>query len=333
MKISLIICTYKRSAAIERLMRSVVQQIQYPDEILIIDGSPDDETKVYFETEKFKNTRYYQVAPKDRGLTKQRNFGIANVSQDIEIVSFIDDDTLLSVDYFEALQNVFKIDETIVGVGGVAVNENRWQVLEEGKFYHPKTYYTWESFVCKEGQRNVIRNYLGLSSNKPPGVMPEYSHGKTMGYPLTGKTYEVDLLIGMSMAFRKKVVDAISFSTYFEGYGLYEDADYSIRAQKLGKLVMATSVQLEHHHHPSGRPNYIKYGKMVVRNGWYVWRLKYPYPTMKSRLKWNLITLLLMFLRGLNVATTNHKKVAFEETLGRMLGYLSLINKPKHHEI
>jgi hypothetical protein len=30
-------------------------------------------------------------------------------------------------------------------------------------------------------------------------------HGKTCGFPLNNKTYEVDLLIGMSFAFRKEL--------------------------------------------------------------------------------------------------------------------------------
>jgi hypothetical protein len=38
------------------------------------------------------------------------------------------------------------------------------------------------------------------------------------------------------MAFRKVVVDSIKFSFYFEGYGLYEDADFSIRALQFGKM-------------------------------------------------------------------------------------------------
>ena len=111
---------------------------------------------------------------------------------------------------------------------------------------------------------------------------------------------------------------------------LNEDADYSIRALKYGKNVMCTAARLEHHHDPSGRPNLYKYGKMVIRNGWYVWRVKYPSPELKARLKWNATALLLTVIRFSNVITASDKKGAFLEASGRVVGWFSLIfNKPK----
>ena len=191
----------------------------------------------------------------------------------------------------------------------------------------------FDGYVYKEGQRNVVRNYLGLSSNLGPGKMPTYSHGRTCGFPNNGKTYEVDLLIGMSFAFRKVVFKSIQFSRYFEGYGLYEDADFSIRALKFGKNVINTKLQLNHYHHPSGRPNQYKYGKMVVRNGWYVWRTKNPKPLFKDRLKWHSITILLILIRFSNMVTANKRKEAFTEALGRTVGWWSLLFlKPKRVE-
>jgi GT2 family glycosyltransferase len=160
--------------------------------------------------------------------------------------------------------------------------------------------------------------------------MPEFSHGKTCGFPLNAKIYKVDLLIGMSFAFRKKVFDSIRFSSYFEGYGLYEDADFSIRALQFGNNVINTKVQLNHYHDPSGRPNQYQYGKMVVRNGWYVWRTKNPTPNSTAFLKWHAITLLLTFIRYSNIITTNKKNEAFTEAFGRTIGWWSLFfSKPK----
>lgn len=331
MKFSLIICTYKRRDAIAHLMESVVIQTVYPDEVLIIDGSPDDDTNEYFSTTSFKNLKYYKVPADQRGLTKQRNFGIAKIDKDIEAVCFLDDDTVLEPDYFSEVIKVFNNNPDVTGVGGVAINENRWEEKKEGVFYDSKKYYEFEGYVCKEGTRNVARNYLGLSSHLPPGQMPEYSHGRTMGYPLTGKFYEVDLLVGMSMAYRVNVLKNIKFSTYFEGYGLYEDADFSLRALAFGKNVIATSAKLNHYHNAAGRPNKYKYGKMVTINGWYVWRVKYPKPSVKAKLKWFAITWVLIMVRATNIITTSKRKEAFTETMGRVAGCISLlINKPTH---
>lgn len=313
-----------------QLLQSVQVQTVYPNEILIIDGSTNQETEFVLKENHFDNLHYFAVQPEHRGLTKQRNFGISKVNSSLEIVCFLDDDTVLEKDYFEELVKTFKSNAAITGVGGVAINENNWKSVEAGKRYNKKKYYFFDGFVYKEGQRNVVRNYLDLQSNLEPGKMPDYSHGRTCGFPLNGKTYEVDLLIGMSMAFKKNVVDKIQFSTYFEGYGLYEDADFSIRALQFGKNVINTKVQLNHYHNPSGRPNQYRYGKMVVRNGWYVWRLKNPKPSLNAKLKWHAITILLTIIRFSNIFTTTKRKEAFSEALGRTFGWWSLLfNKPK----
>ena len=138
------------------------------------------------------------------------------------------------------------------------------------------------------------------------------------------------MLIGMSFSFKRDLFDNIKFSSYFEGYGLYEDADFSIRAQKYGKLVVHTGATLDHLHDHSGRPNTYKYGKMVLRNGWYVWRLKYPHPSLKAKSKFYLIHILLMSIRLLNVIDKPKKRDAFRDFLGRLAGFFSLIwNKPQ----
>ncbi|MHC0442722.1 glycosyltransferase family 2 protein [Flavobacterium sp. 3-210] len=333
MKFSLIICTYMRPEPLLKLLQSVKKQTLYPDEILIIDGSLNNETKTILEGNHFKNLNYFLVNDESRGLTKQRNFGIKNVGQNIEIVCFLDDDTILEPDYFFETIKTFELNNDISGVGGVAVNENKWKLKEENIIYNKNKFYLFECYYYKEGLRNIARNIFGLESNLGPGKMPSYSHGRTCGFPLTGKTYEVDLLIGMSMSFRKSVFDKINFSVFFEGYGLYEDADFSLRALQFGKNVINTNVKLEHYHAPSGRPNQYKYGKMVVRNGWFVWRVKNPNPSFKDRFKWNSITILLTVIRFSNVLSGNNKKEAFTEAMGRTLGWWSLLfNKPKNEK-
>lgn len=329
MNVSLIICTYMRSGPLATLLESVFEQSRLPDDILIIDGSTDDKTSSMLKTFPSNKIRYYQVAPEHRGLTKQRNYGLSKLHPTTDVVSFLDDDTVLKSNYFEMLVDTFAQDDKIVGVGGVAINENRWVLKDKDQIYGRHSYYELDNYIIKEGARNVVRNLLGLQSPLAPGKMPEFSHGRTYSYPLNGKMYEVDLLVGMSFSFKRTVFQNEKFSTYFEGYGLYEDADYSIRAQDYGKNVIATNVQLYHYHDASGRPSKYKYGKMVVRNGWYVWRKKYPKPSVKAKFKWNAIILVLATIRLINVITTNRRKEAFTEFLGRMAGWLSLVfNKP-----
>ncbi len=329
MKFTLIICTYLRPVALLKLLHSVKRQTFYPNEILIIDGSDNDETKVILNQNPFPNLKYFQVSKEDRGLTKQRNFGVSKVADDTGIICFLDDDTIVEPNYFEEIIRTYSVFPEALGVGGYINNESSWEkVLED---YTPSiNEFAYDGWKQKDGSRFVLRKRLGLDSDKRPGFLPEFSNGRSIGFlPPSGKIYEVEQLMGGVSSFKKSVFETFKFSTYFEGYGLYEDADFTLRLAKTGKLYVNTNAQLGHYHDESGRPNKYQYGKMVVRNGWYVWRVKYPKPSLKSKFKWNAIVLLLAFIRFSNIFTTQKKQEAFTEFAGRMAGWLSLfINKP-----
>lgn len=312
------------------LLNSVNKQSLYPNEILIIDGSTNNETEEILQTHNFKNLVYFRVDAANRGLTKQRNFGIERVSLQTAIVCFLDDDIVLEPDYFEQLLSTYTTFPDALGVGGNIVNESSWEYV--GENYAPAiTEFYYDGWKKKDGSRFVMRKKLGLDSDTMPGYMPSFSHGRSLGFiPPSNKIYKVEQLMGGVSSFRKSVFETFRFSTYFEGYGLYEDADFSLRVSKTGSLYFNTNAKLHHYHDRSGRPNQYNYGKMVVRNGWYVWRVKYPKPTLKARLKWNLISFLLTLIRFSNTFTSVNKKAAFTESLGRTVGWFSLLlNKPK----
>lgn len=312
------------------LLQSVQGQTVYPDEILIIDGSTNVETALVLKENPFSNLHYFAVPPEHRGLTKQRNYGIARVGTEMEIVCFLDDDTVLNADYFEQLLKTYEIYPEALGVGGYIINESHCEFV--GEQYQPKIdEYFFDGWKRKESSRFILRKRLGLDSNCPPGYSSLYSHGRSVGFlPPSGKIYEVEMLMGGVSSFRKTIFKTLQFSTYFEGYGLYEDADFTLRVSKIDKLYVNTAAKLNHYHADSGRPNQYRYGKMVVRNGWYVWRVKNPKPSLTAKIKWHSITILLTFIRFSNTFTTNKKKEAFTEALGRTIGWWSLwMDKPK----
>ncbi|KQW97719.1 glycosyltransferase family 2 protein [Flavobacterium sp. Root420] len=327
MKFSLIICTYMRPKSLLKLLQSVQKQTLYPHEILIVDGSTNNETEAILSSNQFENLKYFLVDNKNRGLTKQRNFGIQKVDDDSEIVCFLDDDTVLEPDYFENLLNTYNAFPEALGVGGYICNEIKWEKTKEN--YIPKiNEFYFDDWKRKDGSRFVLRKKLNLDSDCPPGFSPLFSHGRSVGFlPPSNKIYEVEQLMGGVSSFKKSIFEKLSFSTYFEGYGLYEDADFTLRVAKTGRLYLNTKAKLHHFHAVSGRPNQYQYGKMVVRNGWYVWRIKNEKPDFKARLKWNAITILLTIIRFTNVITDKHKKAAFTEALGRTMGWWSLFFK------
>ena len=331
-RISLIVCTYMRPVAICTLLDSVELQSKYLDEILIIDGSTNDETEDRFRENKYKNLSYYKVPPEHRGLTKQRNYGIALVGETIEIVCFLDDDIVLEPAYFEEIVKTYQEYPEALGVGGYIVNEISWKKV--GTPFTPAiNQFYYDGYVRSDGSRFVLRKKLGLDSDRTPGFLPDFSHGRSISFlPPSGKMYQVEQLMGGVASYKVSALQTQKFSEYFEGYGLYEDADFTLRLSKKGALYINTKAQLHHHHHPDGRPNKFSYGKMVVRNGWYIWRVKYPKPTLKARLKWNLTSGLLTLIRFSNSITKNKKTrtEAFTEASGRVIGWLSLLfDKPR----
>lgn len=317
-----------RPKALIDLLESVKEQTLYPNQILIVDGSTDKLTQEALSQNEYQNLSYFKVTEKDRGLTKQRNFGVSKVSSSTDYVCFLDDDTILETAYFENLIGTYKLHPDAGGVGGFINNEVTWTKQSPDIEVSSKEY-SKSGWVRSLGSRNVLRKRLGLLSDKPPGFMPEFSNGLSVGFiPPDGNIYPVEYFMGGVSSFRKEVVDKIKFSMYFVGYGLYEDLEYCLRVSKEYKLYINTNAQLGHYHEAGGRPNHFLYGKMVVRNGWLVWRTRYPKPSFKARLKWNAIVWVLALVKLTNVKSQGSK--AMKQFFGRIAGWFSLtFNKPK----
>jgi GT2 family glycosyltransferase len=242
-----------------------------------------------------------------------------------EVVLFLDDDVILENTFIEHILVPFT-DADVVGCDGWITNESSWKPIVPDVPL-PQYCQQLDGYYLPLSARDRIRMLLGFfPSNIQPGCIPLYGHGKN-SLPPTSKQYEVEHLMGCMMAFRKSIFTHISFSTFFEGYGLYEDFDFSVRASAYGKLITNTAARLAHYHAPLGRPNTYKFGKMVVRNGWYVWRLKHPHPGTQNTLKWHIITLLLAFFRLSNVLTTNSlkRKQAWGDFCGRIVAWVELL--------
>ena len=316
MKFSLIICTYQRAKALLELMDSVKEQSLYPDQIIIVDGSEDHYTREALEKKEFEKLEYYKIGEENRGLTKQRNFGISRLNSEVDIACFLDDDIILTPTYFSNLISGFKEFPDAIGFGGYILNDIEWKKINsEVKFDE----FEYDGFFRKLGSRNLLRKKLGLLSDQPPGIMPNFSNGFSISFlPPSGKIYPVEYFMGGVAAYKKSIFEKVEFSSFFEGYGLYEDMDFCLRVSRFGQLYVNTSAKLYHYHEISGRPDYFKYGKMVINNGWYVWRIKNPKPSFKSVLKWNATAILLITIRLTNILNTKNRMEAFSDAAGRI---------------
>lgn len=313
-----------RPLAIKKLLNSVQLQTKMPKQILVIDGSANNETKWVLETfTSLDAINYFMVSEEHRGLTRQRNFGVQKLHPAIDVVCFLDDDVVLEYDYFEQIEDTYKHYPEAVGIGGIDLKENRYFLKQPGIVYNKFGYYELDGWMAKEPLRYKLRKLVGLMPALPPDIIPAYSHGR-VGLPPSGKVYNVEHFIGCCSSFKKSLFDHICFSNYFEGYGLYEDFDFCVRSLQFGKLYVNTNARVWHYHEPGGRPDLYKYGKMVVKNGWYVWRVRFPDPSLQARFQWNATVLLLAFVRLLNVITGPDRKGALKEFFGRLSGMAGL---------
>jgi GT2 family glycosyltransferase len=316
-----------RPEALLNLLNSVQVQTLYPDEILIIDGSIDNETRDLLQKKDFQNLVYFKVEDQHRGLTKQRNFGINKLNKAYDIVCFLDDDIILEDTYFKELISTYSNYPEALGVGGYITNEVDWHICNDLK---AKKKFHYDGYCRDEPLRFRVRSFFGLSPDTPPCYLPTFSHGRSVSFlPPSGKTYKVEQFMGGVASYKVSVFNDLKFSTYFEGYGLYEDADFCLRLAKFGPLYVNTAARLGHYHEAAGRPNTYKYGKMVVRNGWYIWRVKYNRPSIISVLKWYITEILLMFLIMISAMKGNFSKKGIKEGFGRFVGLIQLVvSKP-----
>jgi len=115
MRISLVTSTLNRPGQIRELLDSLQAQSRQPDQIIIVDQSDNDGTKVVVE--KFIN-RLPIVYIKDprRGLSKGRNLGLRQLVG--EIVAFPDDDCVYPPDAIARAIGVFSAEpETAIYTG------------------------------------------------------------------------------------------------------------------------------------------------------------------------------------------------------------------------
>lgn len=330
--LALIVCTYRRPQALARLLDAVARQTRRPDEVLVVDGSPDaaSEHAIAHHLAPPAHSRYLRVAPEARGLTRQRNLGIVHTQA--RLVAFLDDDTVPEVDYFAQILAAFEQHPDAVGIGGYLTGTAWQRGAEPAGDSH--AHYRHGAWTRAEALRWRLRRRLGLDSPLPPGWMPPSGHARSLGYlPPDGRVYRVEFLMGGAATWRRSLLEKRAFSHLFDGYGLYEDLDFSLRTRGLGALYLCTRARLAHLHEPVGRPRPLRYGRMVTRNGWRVWRTRWPKPALGDRCRWWMTTLLLAACRLGGGIRGPHRLQALAETAGRLAGAAEVLVQPPSREV
>lgn len=110
MKVSVIVPVYNEEKYIKNCLDSLSNQIEKPDEIIVVDNNCTDKT---IEIVK-KYTDIKIIKEKKQGMIPTRNTGF-NISQ-FEIIAKCDADTILPPDWIKNIKNNFSRDPSIIGI-------------------------------------------------------------------------------------------------------------------------------------------------------------------------------------------------------------------------
>lgn len=229
---SVIIPTRNRTEDLSRTLPTLLEQTQLPDEIIIVDQSPDDSTKKVvqrFENEVITAGRatpkfIYLYDPSLGGAGAARNVAIDHARGDILV--FLDDDVLLEPDFLQELIAVYKEDSGLGGVSGVITNYPMpsfrqrflFRLFRTGPFHDERQSIYWSCDQLRHSRPFPVRKFGA-------GVM----------------------------SVKRQALDRLRFDALYKGAGS-EDIDLSWRISERWPLVMTPRARLFHIRTDLGRP-------------------------------------------------------------------------------
>ena len=234
MYVSIIICTYRRSDDVVRLLRCLDAQTHRRFEVLVVDGSgPDGSVRqaVAAVVKEMGNRTSVRTVQSAAGLTRQRNIGLKNSQGDV--VCFLDDDVTVGPDF---LSNAVELldRQDLADVGGVSG-------------------YDTVHYCSPITSRWRLRRLLGSVTTLQPGHVDRLGRNVPLSFlkPFSGLR-EVGWLPGFCMIYRREALAGLTFDEQLPTYG-GEDRDFSSQVGRQWRLVVCGDLHLEHHASPNHR--------------------------------------------------------------------------------
>ena len=234
--VSIIIPTYKREQILGECIASIAKQTVPPLEVIVVD---DDALPNVPETQQLEAAGIpcvYHRKNGNPGLTASRNLGSSLAKGDFLL--HLDDDVELEPEYIERMLTVFGNDpeKQIAGASGLNTDH-----ANPSLYRHIRA---WTRLLFLIGGPK-------LGHVLPSGFCTSFS---SSSWP-EGKLIDCDILPGNNMMFRRTVVEGMSWTTDYEGYGLGEDQDFTYRVSRTHRLVLNGSARLIHKISPVAKPD------------------------------------------------------------------------------
>ena len=244
----MLIATYSRPAELAIVLQAVSQSACPVDQVVVVDASPPNiQRQVEMVCADFRTLPLKYIPSPVASLCHQRNLGKKFLLEtDVDYIQVLDDDTSPHAEYIGTLVKLLDTDSDIVGVAGITetqiLNPSALQVLKK-----------------------VIFWAIGLEAFKP-GVVSRAGCGIA---PNPNRTGQTEWLFGCSM-WRRSVLENQDYLDELPGSSLFEDTEFSLRASRMGKLLVTPEALLLHTLSPVERPNLELYSYRFSRNRWFV---------------------------------------------------------------
>jgi hypothetical protein len=227
MKQALVLATVGRPDLVRSVLDRLPTLDRIPDEVVLSAPTAADLPQELPEDPPFLLT----VVTGVRGLTRQRNAGVAALSADAELVTFLDDDSVPRGDFFVAVEEHFARHPDSSAMTG--------RVVLEGT----------------EGRPPLTDSEIDAALARSLEETPE-------------PDYERDQFYGCNMVFRRSVVERFVFDERLPLYSWLEDTDVARRILAEGGTIYTDpSVVIAHRKDPSGgRTQHIRFGYSSIAN-------------------------------------------------------------------
>jgi len=229
--ISAVIPTRNRAATLRRTLASLAEQSYQPVEVVIVDGSDNEQTQTLCLSEApcGLQTKLIWQRTASLGAAVQRNQGLKACSH--SVIGFFDDDILFEPHCIERLWRALESDPRMGGVNAMIVNQ-RYQAPG------------WVSrFVFRLMAGRSEATYAGRVLGPAVNLLPEDRHDLPEVVP-------AEWLNTTCTLYRREALPDPAFSSEFTGYSLMEDLALSLTVGKQWKLANARTARIFHDSQP-----------------------------------------------------------------------------------
>lgn len=230
MKLAVIIASTGRPAEVEQLLENLGGQTRLAD-LIVVSAAEESDVPVGLASD------VVQIFG-SRGLPAQRNRGLVAVSEEYDLVAFLDDDYVACKTALGGMIACFETFPDVVGANGVLLADG---INTVGIPY--------------EKAKEIVAT-RAVSFAPPPRILSALPNG----------------LYGCNMVFRRSAVEGVRFDERLPLYGWQEDVDFSYQVGARGRLIKTDAFCGVHRGVKNGRVPGCRLGYSQVINPLYLCR-------------------------------------------------------------